>query len=110
MSPRAARNLLMVGSAALVLCLASVAVYATPMCHPRDVGGTGTTAIARSNEHGSVLVWRCAGRTEWVGARIGDDLPDLRAPKAQARAAIDAAHVVAGYDRTGLAELRPLVR
>jgi hypothetical protein len=110
MSPRALRNLLLIGSAALVLGMAATAAYAAPACYPRDIGGTGTAAVERNNEHGSVLVWRCNGRLVWVGARVGDDLPTLKGPRDQARAQIDAADAMVGHDRTGMAELRPLVK
>jgi hypothetical protein len=55
-----------------------------------------------------VLVWRCGAAVEWVGVRNKADLTLPRDPKTLA-AHLARLRVQHGYDRVGMADLRPLV-
>lgn len=110
MSPRTTRNILLAASALLVIGLVSLAAHAAPACQPQEAGGTGSTITVRENAHGHALVWRCGKKTEWIGVRKGDDLPNLKAKPAEVRAALAAADALHGQDRTGMVELVPLAR
>jgi hypothetical protein len=92
---------------ALTLLLAALCAPALA-CMPEEAGGDGSKIRRAAEGAAGVLVWDCHTGLRWVGVRARADLALPREPGAL-RAHLARLDVMHGYDRLGMADLKPLV-